>query len=137
MSEGVEHQALKQSAKHQLEEQGYKVSLEKQYRGFFIDVFGEKNGRTVAVECGGVTKQKLSLLTLFIDIVFNLPKKGQKATSISKDDLAVAWRRLLHSCLADVVDLHLDTQIPDQPYTLRMLITSKGKIGYELEAETN
>jgi antitoxin component of MazEF toxin-antitoxin module len=68
--ESPQHLSLKQKCL-KLIEKSYKVDIEAHYKRFFIDAIVFKNGITIPVECGTVSKNKLmSLINDFNQVVW-------------------------------------------------------------------
>lgn len=128
-----EHYALKDLAKNELEKLGFNVRKEDAFQRYIVDVVGEKGEKIVAVECGDVSKYKLSELAIYFDEVFHLPKRNQKPIQISVDDI----RRFLHSKLEDVgSELSLLCQgiqkFCGKPQKLEFAVQPDGKFDWRL-----
>lgn len=88
-----EHELLKGRAGELLEENGYEVSFEQFVGRRIVDVLGVKNGKKVAVECGGAPKDRLAFLAIHCDQVYHMPKTGQKPSTITMKEIEKIWYR--------------------------------------------
>lgn len=105
--ESPRHLSLKQKCL-KLIEKSYKVDIEAHYKRFFIDAIVFKNGITIPVECGTVSKNKLmSLINDFNQVVWipynsepvvltrenfhqYIDKMGQSLAPYLKDEVVVS-----------------------------------------------
>jgi hypothetical protein len=73
MGEKTSHKLMKRVASQLLEMEGYETQTEKKIDGAVIDVFGEKDGNTVAVEMGGLENERGEHISENVNKMLHVP----------------------------------------------------------------